>query len=117
MFVDMKVTLELIDCCRPLGTPSLANDEAEATAQVFRALSDPARVKIVSVLAASGEPVCACEFAPPLGLSQATVSHHLKKLTDVGLLAREQRGKWAYFSLNTEALAKLESLIRIREVT
>ena len=109
-------TLELIDCCRPLGTASLSHDEAEATAAVFKALSDPARVKIVSVLAAAEEAVCACEFVPALGLSQATVSHHLKKQTDVGLMEREQRGKWAYFSLNAEALAKLESLIRIPEV-
>jgi ArsR family transcriptional regulator len=109
-------TLEVIDCCRPLGTASLSYDEAEATASVFKALSDPARVKIVSVVAAAGEAVCACEFVPALGLSQATVSHHLKKLTDVGLLEREQRGKWAYFSLNTEALERLESLVRIPEV-
>jgi ArsR family transcriptional regulator, arsenate/arsenite/antimonite-responsive transcriptional repressor len=108
--------LELIDCCRPLGTPSIANEEAEATAQLFKALGDAARVKIVSVLAASDEPVCACEFVPALGLSQATVSHHLKKLTDAGLLEREQRGKWAYFSLDSDALARLESLVRIPEV-
>jgi ArsR family transcriptional regulator, arsenate/arsenite/antimonite-responsive transcriptional repressor len=108
--------LELIDCCRPLGTPSIANEEAEATAQLFKALGDAARVKIVSVLAASDEPVCACEFVPALGLSQATVSHHLKKLTDAGLLEREQRGKWAYFSLDADALARLESLVRIPEV-
>jgi ArsR family transcriptional regulator, arsenate/arsenite/antimonite-responsive transcriptional repressor len=109
-------SLDLIDCCRPLGTPAIADDEAQATAQVFKALADPARVKILSTVAAGGEPVCACEFAPALGLSQATVSHHLKKLTEVGLLEREQRGKWAHFSLNPEALAKLEGLVRIPEV-
>jgi ArsR family transcriptional regulator len=109
-------SVDLIDCCRPLGTPSLATEEAEATAQVFKALGDPARVKILSVLAASGEPVCTCEFMPALGLSQPTVSHHLKKLTDAGLLEREQRGKWAYFSLNSEALGRLESLVRIPAV-
>jgi ArsR family transcriptional regulator len=115
MSVDMKV-LELIDGCRPLGTASLSDHEAEATAMVFKSLADPARVKIVSVVAAREEAVCACEFAPALGLSQATASHHLKKLTEVGLLERDQRGKWAYFSLNPEALAKLESLVRIPEV-
>jgi ArsR family transcriptional regulator len=109
-------SLEPIDCCRPLGTPAVGHDEAEATARVFKALADPARVKIVSIVASSGEAVCACEFAPALGLSQATSSHHLKKLTEVGLLEREQRGKWAYFSLNPEALAKLEGLVRIPEV-
>jgi ArsR family transcriptional regulator len=75
----------------------------ESTAAVFKALSDPARVKIVNLLASSEGPVCACDFIPELGLTQATVSHHLKKLTDAGLLQREQRGKWAYFSLPKEA--------------
>lgn len=116
MTIDMTTKLELINCCRPLGTPAIANDEAEATAQVFKAVADAARVKIVSIVASSDEAVCACEFAPALGLSQATASHHLKKLTEVGLLNREQRGKWAYFSLNPEALAKLEGLVRMPEV-
>jgi ArsR family transcriptional regulator len=107
--------LELIDCCLPLGESSLQSGEAEAIAQVFKALGDPARVKIVSLLAESDQPVCACEFVPALGLTQATVSHHLKKLTLAGLLEREQRGKWAYFSLDAEALARLENLVRIPE--
>jgi ArsR family transcriptional regulator, arsenate/arsenite/antimonite-responsive transcriptional repressor len=108
--------LELIGCCRPLGAPALSDEEAEATATLFRALSDPARVKIVNLLATSDEAVCACEFEPALGLSQPTVSHHLKKLTEAGLLEREQRGKWAYFSLNPEASSQLEALVRITEV-
>ena len=109
-------SLELIDCCRPLGAPRLSDEEAEATAALFRVLADPARVKIVNLLATSSEPVCACEFEPALGLSQPTVSHHLKKLTDAGLLEREQRGKWAYFSLRPEASSRLEGLVRISEV-
>ena len=108
--------VDLIDCCRPLDAGALADEEAEATARVFKTLADPARVKIVNLLAAGPEPVCACEFIPALGLTQATVSHHLKKLTDVGLLEREQRGKWAYFSLKPGALAQLANLIRIPEV-
>jgi ArsR family transcriptional regulator len=62
------------------------------------------------VLATSDEPVCVCELIEPLGLSQPTVSHHLKKLTDVGLLDREQRGKWAYFSINSAAMARVAAL-------
>ena len=115
MFIDMT-NLQVIDCCVPLGSPALADEEAEATAQVFKALSDPARVKILSIVTAADAPVCACEFTPALGLSQATVSHHLKKLTETGLLEREQRGKWAYFSLNEDALEQLAGLIRIPEV-
>lgn len=116
MIVDMKRTLELIECCRPLAAEALADDEADATAGLFKALGDPARVKIVNLLAQTDGAVCACEFIPVLGLTQATVSHHLKKLTDAGLLEREQRGKWAYFSLNPEASALLERLVRIPEV-
>lgn len=112
----MTRTLELIDCCRPLDAVTLSDAEAEATAGLFRAVADPARVKIVNLLATTGEPVCACEFEPALGLSQPTVSHHLKKLTDVGLLEREQRGKWAYFSLNAEAMDRLASLVQTAEV-
>ena len=108
--------LELTGCCRPLGAPTLSDEEAQATAAIFRALSDPARIKIVNLLATSGEPVCACEFEPALGLSQPTVSHHLKKLTEAGLLEREQRGKWAYFSLRPDATSQLEQLVRMTEV-
>ncbi len=108
--------LDLISCCRPLAAPTLSEEEAEATATLFRAVSDPARVKIVNLLATSDEPVCACEFMPALGLAQATVSHHLKKLTDAGLLEREQRGKWVYFSINPEAVALLAGLVHFPEV-
>lgn len=116
MFVDMGRALELIDCCRPLAADALGDDEAGDTARLFRALGDPARVKIVNLLARSDRAVCACDFMPVLGLAQATVSHHLKKLTEAGLLEREQHGKWAYFSLNPEASSRLESLVRIPEV-
>jgi ArsR family transcriptional regulator, arsenate/arsenite/antimonite-responsive transcriptional repressor len=85
--------------------------EARETAALFKALADPARVTIVNLLAESPEPVCACRFEPALGLTQATVSHHLKKLTESGLVEREQRGKWAYFSLNAAALARLATLL------
>ena len=63
----------------------------------------------MNLLATSDGPVCACEFEPALGLSQPTVSHHLKKLTEAGLLEREQRGRWAYFSLKPEVSSQLES--------
>jgi ArsR family transcriptional regulator, arsenate/arsenite/antimonite-responsive transcriptional repressor len=109
-------TPELIDCCRPLDADALGDDEAEATARLFKALGDPARVKIVNLLAHSDGHVCCCELVPELGLTQATVSHHLKKLTDAGLLEREQRGKWAYFSLNPEASSRLAGLVQIPEV-
>ena len=105
-----------IACCVPLGSPTLGEEEAEATAELFKALADPARVRIVNALATSDEPVCACEFEPALGLSQPTVSHHLKKLTETGLLEREQRGRWAYFSLKRDAVDKLAAVADLKGV-
>jgi ArsR family transcriptional regulator, arsenate/arsenite/antimonite-responsive transcriptional repressor len=99
--------LPVIACCKPLASPALSTDEAEATARLFKALGDPARVKIVNLLATRDEPVCACELIPALGLSQPTVSHHLKKLTEAGILARDQRGVWAYYSIDPQAVARL----------
>ena len=101
-------------CCTPLGAPSLSDDQARATAQLFKALADPHRVKIVNLLATSPDPVCVCEFTGPLNLSQPTVSHHLKKLVAAGLLAREQRGTWAYYSLDRDALDRLAGAVDLR---
>jgi ArsR family transcriptional regulator len=108
--------IELISCCGPLDGPALSDEEAEATAALFRAVADAARVKIVNLLATNDGPICACEFEPALGLSQPTVSHHLKKLTDAGLVEREPRGRWAYFSLGPDAIARLRSLVEIPEL-
>ena len=102
--------MDAIACCAPLAAPTLSADEAEATAALFRALGDPARVRIVNLLSTADGPVCVCELIEPLGLTQPTVSHHLKKLTDAGLLEREQRGRWSFFSVNGEAMARVASL-------
>ena len=112
---ELTLTPSAIACCAPLAAPALSDEEAEATAALFRALGDPARVRLVNLLATSDEPICACELIEPVGLSQGTVSHHLKKLVDAGLLAREQRGKWAYFSLNREALARVAGLADVTQ--
>lgn len=106
-----------IVCCVPLAADALTARDAEATAELFRALGDPARVRIVNVLAtAGGEPVCVCNLVEPLGLSQPTVSHHMKKLLEAGLVEREQRGKWAYFTLNPEAVEKLSAVADLKGV-
>jgi ArsR family transcriptional regulator, arsenate/arsenite/antimonite-responsive transcriptional repressor len=105
--------LTLIECCAPLAASTLSDDEAEATAALFAALADPARVRIVNLVATSEEPVCACHLIEPLGLSQPTVSHHLKRLVDAGLLERDQRGKWAYFSLTPEASERLAGVVAL----
>jgi ArsR family transcriptional regulator, arsenate/arsenite/antimonite-responsive transcriptional repressor len=93
----------------------MSRDEAEATAMLFKALADPARVTIVNLLARSDEPACVCELVDPVGLSQPTVSHHLKKLTRAGLLEREQRGVWAFYSIDCAALARLGAITDLRE--
>jgi ArsR family transcriptional regulator, arsenate/arsenite/antimonite-responsive transcriptional repressor len=112
----MSTVETAVACCAPLGAPVLDDEAALATAELFRALADPARVRIVNLLATRAEPVCACELYEPLGLSQPTVSHHLKKLTDAGLLEREQHGKWAYFSLKRDAVEKLAAVADLKGV-
>lgn len=105
-----------VSCCAPLAAPALSDEEADATAAIFRALADPARVRIINCLATSDEPVCVCELIEPLGLGQPTVSHHLKKLVEAGLLEREQRGRWAYFTVRPEAARRLSALVDLKGV-
>jgi len=80
-------------------------EDAERTARVFKALGDPTRVRLLSMIAATpdGE-ACICDLTEPVGLSQPTVSHHMKQLVDAGLATREQRGRWAYYRVITDAL-------------
>lgn len=113
---DAVLQLEAVECCAPLGAPTLSDQEATATAELFKTLGDPARVRAVNILATAGEPVCICNLIEPLGLSQPTVSHHMKKLLDAGLVEREQRGKWAYFSLKPEAIEKLAAVTDLKGV-
>jgi ArsR family transcriptional regulator len=110
----LPAPLEAVACCAPLAASALTDEEATATAAVFRALGDPARVRIVNLLATSTEPVCVCNLVEPLGLSQPTVSHHVKKLLDAGLVDREQRGKWAYYSINRAASEKLAAVADLK---
>ena len=105
-----------VACCAPLDAPALSEEEASATAGLFKALADPARVRIVNLIARSDGPVCACNLNEPVGLAQPTVSHHLKKLTDAGLIEREQRGKWAYFSLRRDAVERLAGVANLKGV-
>lgn len=95
----------------------MSKGDADATAAVFKALADPARVRIVNLLAASGEPVCVCHLTDLLELSQSTVSFHMKKLMDAGLLEREQRGVWAYYSLRDDARQRLRWIFAFEEVS
>lgn len=93
-------------CCGPLAAPPLDSDAAVALAGQLRALADPARLQLLSLVMASGS-ACICDLTEPVGLSQPTVSHHMKVLVDAGLLHREKRGKWVHFSVIPEALRDL----------
>ncbi|QIV82495.1 ArsR/SmtB family transcription factor [Mycolicibacterium frederiksbergense] len=102
-------------CCSPLTGGALDSAAAERLASVFKALGDPARVKLVSLIAASeGGEACICDLTGPLGLSQPTVSHHMRMLVDVGLVSREQRGKWAYYRVISEALDRIAAAVSTR---
>ena len=97
-------------CCVPLGDGALDEDDATALADVFKALADPARIRLLSMVASApdGE-ACACDLVTPLGRSQPTVSHHLSVLVAAGLLTREKRGRWAWYRIVASRLAEVRA--------
>lgn len=99
-------------CCVPASPPALDAEDARQRALVFKALADPNRLRLLSMVKAgeSGES-CVCDLTEPLDLGQPTVSHHLKILVDAGLLHREKRGTWAYYSLVPGALERTAGLL------
>ena len=105
-------SLPLAQCCTPLGEPTLGDREAKQLELVFKALADRHRIKILNrLLAASGAAVCVCDFEEMLDLKQSTVSYHLKQLLDTGLVVREKRGSYAYFSIADGALQRVRALL------
>src|SRR5438270_2246178 len=99
-------------CCAPLLAAPLAEDDAHELARGFHALADPARLRLLSLIAAQREgEVCACELVEPLGKSQPTVSHHLKVLYEAGLVDREKRGTWVWYWAVPEQLAALRRVL------
>lgn len=111
----LPVTELPVLCCAPVSSATLTDEEADATARLFKSLGDPHRVRIMNRLVTAGEPVCVCDFTDSLGISQPTVSFHLKKLLDSGLVSREQRGTWAYYSIVPEAFARLRDVVSMKE--
>ena len=92
----------------PITGSVLTTEQAEDLARTFKALGDPARVRLLSLIAASGDgEACICDLTAPVGLSQPTVSHHMRQLVDAGLVTREQRGKWAYYRLVDDAFTSI----------
>lgn len=99
-------------CCSTLTREALQAEQAEVLARSLKALADPARLRVLSLVAASeGEEACVCNLTEPLGLSQPTVSHHLKVLVDAGFLTRSKRGTWAYYRLVPGALDSISRLL------
>jgi ArsR family transcriptional regulator, arsenate/arsenite/antimonite-responsive transcriptional repressor len=98
--------------CAPLLQEPIAAEDAERLAAALKAIADPARLRLLSLIQAQpGHEACVCNLTAPLGLSQPTVSHHLKVLLNAGLVERDQRGNWAYFRVREEALVALRALL------
>ena len=103
---------ELRSCCSPLTGGIIDAASAERIASVLKALAEPTRIRLISLIAAQqGAEACVCDLTEPVGLSQPTVSHHLKTLVDAGILSREQRGRWAYFALVPGTLDAIGTLL------
>ena len=96
-------------CCSPRLTGHLDPERAAAVAGLARALADPVRVQILDVLRNHDEDVCQCELQPLFDVSQPTLSHHLRKLEEAGVVSVERRGRWAYYSIDPDALEVLSS--------
>jgi ArsR family transcriptional regulator len=106
-------SLPLVQCCAPLAEPALTDDAARELEQVFKALADRHRVKILNrLLSARGEAVCVCDLEELLGIAQPTVSYHLKQLLNAGILEREKRGAFAYYSIAGGALERVCALLQ-----
>lgn len=108
----LPVTAVAPVCCTPITGGAMTADEAEDLARRLKAVADPMRLRLLSLVAAhQGGEACVCDLTAPLGLTQPTVSHHLKVLVQAGILSREQRGKWAYYRVDPVALEALATVI------
>ena len=101
----------IVECCAPLVEEPIAEADADQMASWFRVLGDPARLRLFSLIASRGEACAACDMVEPLGVSQPTVSHHLKVLHDAGLVEREKRGRFVYYRPVPQRLAILSRVI------
>jgi ArsR family transcriptional regulator, arsenate/arsenite/antimonite-responsive transcriptional repressor len=99
-------------CCAPLLREPISATQAADLARLLKALADPTRLRLVSMVAAhEGGEACVCELTAPLGLTQPTISHHLKILVDAGIFTRDKRGVWAYYALVPEAMNALSAVL------
>jgi ArsR family transcriptional regulator, arsenate/arsenite/antimonite-responsive transcriptional repressor len=98
-------------CCTPLARTPLSVEGAATLADLLKALADPTRLRLISMIQFQGGEACVCELTEPLALTQPTVSHHLKVLVDAGLVEREKRGVWAYYRAVPETLRMIAGLL------
>ena len=99
-------------CCAPLTRDAMTQPQAEDLARSLKAIADPARLRLISIIAASeGQEACVCDLTEPLDIGQPTVSHHLKVLTDAGFVTRSKRGNWAYYALVPGSLDSVARLL------
>ncbi|MEV4096307.1 ArsR/SmtB family transcription factor [Streptosporangium saharense] len=104
--------LEILECSPPLTREPLDAEQAAGVARVFKALGDPVRLRVLSIVASrAGGEVCVCDITGAFELSQPTISHHLKVLKEVGLLTSERRASWVYYRLVPETLGELSALL------
>ncbi len=101
---------EITNCCGPVLAAPLDEEAADELAAAFKVVADPVRLRLLSLIAQAGE-ICSCDLAVPIGKSQPTISHHLSVLTDAGLVHREKRGKWAWYSVAPDRLAVLRDAL------
>jgi len=110
-FIDLT-PVETVACCSPLLREPLSVRQAEQVAPLLKALADPVRLRLLSLVASHAEgEACVCDLAGAFDLTQPTISHHLKVLHEIGLLDRSKRGVWVYYKVRTQALADLGALI------
>lgn len=113
----MSTRMTYEPCCTPLSDGAISSAKAEEMAPVLAALADPIRLRILSMILASSEgDVCGCDLEEPLGLSQPTVSHHLKVLREAGLVEGERRGRWIHYSVVSDRLEEISGALRPLEV-
>ena len=99
-------------CCAALTVSPLSNEDAQDFARILKSVADPTRLRLVSLIAAhEQQEACVCDLTDPVGLGQPTVSHHLKILVDAGVLRREKRGVWSYYSLEAAVLNRLSEFL------
>jgi len=109
--LEVDATEATARCCPPLLEGVLGEDDADTLAGAFKALADPARLRLVSIIAGTPEGRCACDLVAPLGRSQPTVSHHLRVLREAGLVESERRGPWIWYRVVPERLEALRAAL------